>query len=69
MFQLLPHTAELDPPVALVLDRAHRKRNELEYTGAADVTEAETAGLITASLALQKALLDWIKRHRPQFSI
>ena len=66
LFQLLPHTAEVDAPVALVLDRAHRKRNELEYTGAADVTEAETAGLITASLALQKAALDWSRRHRPQ---
>ena len=52
--------------LALALDRAHRKRNELEYTGAVDVTEAETGSLIVAARALHKSVLDWIKSHRPE---
>src|SRR3990172_8602200 len=56
VFQLLPHTAGIDSSVAMALDRAHRKRIELEYTGAVDVTEAETADLITAAKGVQKAV-------------
>src|SRR5712692_7929629 len=56
VFQLLPHTAGIDSSVAQGLDRAHRKRNELEYVGAVDVTEAETGSLIAAAQALQKSV-------------
>ncbi|OGA35167.1 MAG: hypothetical protein A3G80_00340 [Betaproteobacteria bacterium RIFCSPLOWO2_12_FULL_62_13b] len=66
VFQLLPHTAGIDSSVAMALDRAHRKRNELEYVGAVDVTEAETADLITAAKGVQKAVHAWITRHRPE---
>ena len=66
VFQLLTHASGIDSSVALALDRAHRKRNELEYTGAVDVTEAETGSLITAARALQESVLGWIKSHRPE---
>ncbi len=66
VFQLLTHTAGIDSSVPLALDRAHRKRNELEYTGTVDVTEAETASLIAAARALQKSVLDWINSRRPE---
>lgn len=66
VFQLLTHTAGIDSSVALALDRAHRKRNELEYTGAVDVTEAETGSLIAAARALHESVRDWIKSHRPE---
>ena len=68
LFQLLPHTCGVDLSAALALDHAHRKRNELEYTGAVDVTEAETGSLIAATGGLQESFLDWIKRHRPELS-
>ena len=41
VFQVLPHSVGLEPAIALTLDRVHRKRNELEYTGAVDVPESE----------------------------
>ena len=66
VFQLLAHTCGSDSSVALALDRAHRKRNELEYTGAVDVTEAETGSLIAAAGALRESVIDWIKNHRPE---
>ncbi len=66
VFQLLTHTSGIDSSVALALDRAHRKRNELEYTGAVDVTEAETGSLIAAARALQESVRDWINSHRPE---
>ena len=66
VFQLLTHTSGFDSSVALALDRAHRKRNELEYTGAVDVTEAETGSLIAAAGALQESVIGWIKSHRPE---
>ncbi|OFZ88341.1 MAG: hypothetical protein A2V78_00790 [Betaproteobacteria bacterium RBG_16_64_18] len=66
IFQLLTHTSGIDSSVALALDRAHRKRNELEYTGAVDVTEAETGSLIAAAGALQESVIGWIKSHRPE---
>ena len=66
LFQALPHSAGIDSSIALALDRAHRKRNELEYTGAVDVTEAETGSLIAAAGALQESVIGWIKSHRPE---
>ena len=66
VFQLLTHTSGIDSSVALGLDRAHRKRNELEYTGAGEVTEAGTGRLIAAARALQESVLGWIKSHRPE---
>ena len=64
VFQVLPHTAGVSSSVATALDRAHRKRNELEYAGAVDVTEAETQDLIRAAKGLEKSVLDWIKSQR-----
>jgi len=66
LFQLLPHTAGIDNSVAVALDRVHRKRNELEYVGAVDVTEAETGDLVVAVQALQNSVLDWIRARRPE---
>jgi hypothetical protein len=40
------------------LDRALRKRDELQYTGAADVPASETDGLIAAVRVLQSGLVE-----------
>ncbi len=66
VFQTLPHTVGLDPSVARTLDRAHRKRNELEYTGAVDVPASETDDLIGAVRVLQQTVQTWLRAHRPE---
>ncbi|MSQ69777.1 MAG: hypothetical protein EXR27_00630 [Betaproteobacteria bacterium] len=64
--QVPTHNSGIDSSIALALDRAHRKRTELEYTGAVDVTEAETGSLIAAARALRESVLNWIKSHRSE---
>ena len=66
VFQVLPHSVGLDPATARTLDRAHRKRNELEYTGAVDVPESETNDLIAAVRMLQQRVHAWLRAHRPE---
>lgn len=66
VFQVLPHSVGVDSAIARTLDRAHRKRNELEYTGAVDVPESETDDLIAAVRTLQQSVQAWLRAHRPE---
>jgi hypothetical protein len=66
VFQTLPSTVGLDVGVSRTLDRAHRKRNELEYTGAVDVPASETEDLIAAVGKLQQAVQAWLSKNRPE---
>ena len=66
VFQVLPHSVGLDPAIALTLDRVHRKRNELEYTGAVDVPESEVNDLIAAVRMLQQSIHAWLRANRPE---
>jgi uncharacterized protein (UPF0332 family) len=65
VFQTLPNTVGLDVGISRTLDRAHRKRNELEYTGAVDVPASETEDLIAAVDKLQQSVRDWLSANRP----
>jgi uncharacterized protein (UPF0332 family) len=66
VFQILPNTAGVDVGVSRTLDRAHRKRNELEYTGAVDVPASETEDLIAAVDRLKKSVEAWLSANRPE---
>lgn len=66
VFQTLPNTVGLDIGMSRTLDRAHRKRNELEYTGAVDVPASETDDLIAVVDKLQHAVRDWLSANRPE---
>lgn len=66
VFQTLPHTAGVEPALSATLDRAHRKRNELEYSGAVDVTESETRDLIETIAVLERTVRAWIRQFRPE---
>lgn len=56
VFQVLPHTLSLGPEVWRVLDKCHNTRNLGEYEGMLDVDDRLVADLITATLAVAKAL-------------
>ena len=66
VFQTLPNTVGLDVGVSRTFDRAHRKRNELEYTGAVDVPASETEDLIAAVGKLQQSVEAWLSTNRPE---
>jgi len=66
VFQTLPNTVGLDIGISRTLDRAHRKRNELEYTGAVDVPASETEDLIAVVDKLQHSVRDWLSANRPE---
>jgi hypothetical protein len=66
VFQTLPNTVGLDVAISRTLDRAQRKRNELEYTGAVDVPASETEDLITVVDKLQQSVRDWLAGNRPE---
>jgi uncharacterized protein (UPF0332 family) len=65
VFQTLPNTVGLDVGISRTLDRAHRKRNELEYTGAVDVPASEAEDLIAAVAKLRQSVRDWLSANRP----
>ena len=65
VFQTLPNTVGVDVGISRTLDRAHRKRNELEYTGVVDVSASETKDLIAAVDKLQQSVRDWLSANRP----
>ena len=66
VFQALPNTVGLDVGISRTLDRAHRKRNELEYTGAVDVPASETEDLIAVVDQLRQSVRDWLSENRPE---
>jgi hypothetical protein len=63
VFQTLPNTVGLEVGIARTLDRTHRKRNELEYTGAVDVPASETEDLIAAVGKLQQSVRAWLSAN------
>lgn len=58
VFQLLPQTLGLDASVWRVLDRAHEKRNLLEYEGMADVEPRLVADTVVAAGEVLAALTE-----------
>ena len=53
VFQCLPDTLGLDKTSARILDDAHRRRNNAEYSGLVDIDEA----LVTALVEITQLLL------------
>ena len=56
VFQALSHTAGIPAATWRVLAKAHERRNEVEYGGAAEEDERLLAGLIEAAQALRQAV-------------
>jgi len=56
VFQVLPHTLELGPPVWRVLDKCHNVRNQGEYEGMLDVDERLVKDLVSATEAVSTAI-------------
>ena len=56
VFQALPHTLGLGPPVWRVLARCHDRRNLAEYEGSYDVDDRLLAGLIEAAATVLQAV-------------
>ena len=58
VFQLLPTTLGLGPEVWRVLDKAHEKRNLLEYEGMTDIEPQLLTDTLQAATAVLKAWQD-----------
>lgn len=58
VFQLLPQTLGLDASVWRVLDRAHEKRNLLEYEGMTDIEPQLVADTLVAASQVLAAWTD-----------
>lgn len=58
VFQLLPTTLGLGPEVWRVLDRAHEKRNLLEYEGMTDIEPQLLIDILQAAAAVLSAWQD-----------
>jgi hypothetical protein len=56
VFQALPHTLGIAPPIWRVLAKGHEKRNLAEYEGLLEVDERLVADLIEAGKAVLAAL-------------
>ncbi|KQO19153.1 hypothetical protein [Acidovorax sp. Leaf78] len=56
VFQVLPHTLGLGPPVWRVLDKCHNVRNQGEYEGMLDVDERLVKDLVNATEAVSTAI-------------
>jgi hypothetical protein len=52
VFQVLPHTLDVDTATWRLLDRCHRERNAIEYEGTGSIDEKLLGGLIDAALDL-----------------
>jgi hypothetical protein len=52
VFQVLPHTLDVNMATWRLLDRCHRERNKIEYDGIGSVDEKLLSGLIDAALDL-----------------
>lgn len=64
VFELLPVTCEARKGDALALQKAHEKRNTIEYAGDSVVTEQEMKDLVTVAARVSKAVRDWIQDNR-----
>lgn len=56
VFQVLPHTLNLDTTVWRIMDKCHQRRNLAEYEGYLEVDEQLVADLITAVETVDTAL-------------
>lgn len=65
VFQLLPHTVNASPELWVPLDKAHRKRNDLEYNAIATFSKSETASLIAQIAVLDNAVREMLAEERP----
>lgn len=63
VFQSLPHTLGLEPPLWRVLSKAHEMRNLAEYEGHLEITAQFLVDLIAAADAVQNAA---VKLPRPE---
>ena len=65
VFQTLPHTADAPPEVWVPLDKAHRKRNDLEYNAVAAFSKGEVDTLVELAGALDTRVRAMLARERP----
>lgn len=65
VFQTLPHTAHAAPELWVPLDKAHKKRNDLEYSAAITFSTADADELVKSVAALERLVREAIARERP----
>lgn len=65
VFQALPHTAGAAAELWVPLDKAHKKRNDLEYSAAITFSTADADELTRSVAALERLVRDTIARERP----
>lgn len=66
VFQALPHTADAPPEAWVSLDKAHRKRNDLEYNAIAAFSRSEADSLVELAAALDTRVRAMLARERPK---
>lgn len=65
VFDLLPATCGAGKTDALVLHRAHERRNAVEYSGGAAISERELRDLIAVAGRVKEAVHGWLRVNRP----
>lgn len=66
VFLTLPQTIDAPQTLASSLNRYHTKRNKSEYGEWSEVSEAEARDMLELATALQRRVLEWIRRQRPE---
>lgn len=56
VFQVLPHTLEIDDYAWRILDKCHRQRNLIEYEGFSDIDEQLLDELVATTKILSKQI-------------
>lgn len=65
VFQSLPHSAGAAPELWVPLDKAHRKRNDLEYNATITFSSADADELVRSVATLDRLVRDTLARERP----
>lgn len=68
MLQTLNQTIGLEKPVMIQLDALRKQRNVADYSGD-PVSEKAVAACIVQAHALQKTVLEWLSKNRPDLLV
>lgn len=61
VFQVLPHTAGIDPVIWRVLSKAHDERNLMEYEGGGHISARLLDDLISAATIVEAKVMDLLR--------
>jgi HAMP domain-containing protein len=64
-FQSLAHTVNAPQALWSALNRYHSKRNQSEYGGLTDASEAEAKDITALAAQLQEIVRSWVRQHKP----